>query len=488
MILIFLSSKMERYAVVETVEDGIQCVTRTPKRWIINDILYWPNTTNIDRSNPKDPVKGEWLEFSFVMLKDDLSKFSSYTSQGIYFTVILFFYWKGFEEAIAKEKLYSEYRNTESEREDKKRKALKRKHPVNMRSTGSEIDVNDMINSNDKKAKMVDSNAVQKTNNLPRKKQKQRKSNSQGPNANKQLKSKSGTGTSSKSNATVPARKGPPSTFIPNRSRTESSSISNEPLPTFIPNRIEPEETIFSTEVPIVHIGNSELPAHENNYQLYLTDFLDTSFETGPTASAATQQSNYLTPNPVISYDTQPSTLEHNCKFLIPLHTIFLRFLYYYSFSAQSLLKQIHDRILKLMEIVLEEKKHRQESEARIQVNFDLISNNLLNKLSPSSKISVIDRKKISSDFKLPITEREQVGAFNKYLADSPEYKESLVTISYFLNFICLVYDGKRFEKEIIVSADLTHLKMFFLNSRRLYCLDWVDEIISLSYEMLCAT
>lgn len=67
---------METYAVVETEEHGQICVTSVPKRWIIGNVLYWPNTFIADRRNPKHPVKGAWSEYSFVMLKDNIGKFS----------------------------------------------------------------------------------------------------------------------------------------------------------------------------------------------------------------------------------------------------------------------------------------------------------------------------------------------------------------------------------------------------------------------------
>lgn len=78
---------MEEYAVVETEENEKVCVTGTPKRWIINDVLYWPNTLIVDRENPKDPVKGVWSEHSFVMLKDNLSNFWSNSSHNRFVTI-----------------------------------------------------------------------------------------------------------------------------------------------------------------------------------------------------------------------------------------------------------------------------------------------------------------------------------------------------------------------------------------------------------------
>lgn len=63
----------ELYAVVQTKENEAPCVTAVPKRWIIDNVLYWPKTMKIDRQNPKDPQIGIWSEHSFVMLKDNLS-------------------------------------------------------------------------------------------------------------------------------------------------------------------------------------------------------------------------------------------------------------------------------------------------------------------------------------------------------------------------------------------------------------------------------
>lgn len=67
-----MENTLEIYAVVETEEDGQICVTGLPKRWITDGVLYWPNTLNVDRRNPKDPVKGEWSEHLFVMLTDNI--------------------------------------------------------------------------------------------------------------------------------------------------------------------------------------------------------------------------------------------------------------------------------------------------------------------------------------------------------------------------------------------------------------------------------
>lgn len=65
------------YAIVETNDNGVNCVTAVPKRWIIGNILYWPNTIVVlaDRQKPKDPVVGVWSEHAFVMLKDNISNF-----------------------------------------------------------------------------------------------------------------------------------------------------------------------------------------------------------------------------------------------------------------------------------------------------------------------------------------------------------------------------------------------------------------------------
>lgn len=95
----------------------------------------------VDRQIPQDPVIGKWLDYSFVMLKDDINKIRLFNLKNPFLS-----YNCGvegsFQEALAKEKFYSEYNDTESEQELLKNKALKRKHPVNFTKNGDEIDCN----------------------------------------------------------------------------------------------------------------------------------------------------------------------------------------------------------------------------------------------------------------------------------------------------------------------------------------------------------
>lgn len=77
--------------------------------------------------------------------------------------------------------------------------------------------------------------------------------------------------------------------------------------------------------------------------------------------------------------------------------------------------------------MLIDETKHRQESEARIQTNLDLISQNLKMQIVP--KPNHMDEKELKSKFPLPICQREQLGVFNTFLPNNPEFKESLVSI-----------------------------------------------------------
>ncbi|KAJ6643511.1 hypothetical protein Bhyg_08473 [Pseudolycoriella hygida] len=110
-----------RYAVVITIENGVEYETRIPKNWIIGDKFYCPRSMKVNVLDPENPVIGEWLEFSYVMLKEDLSD----------------------DENANKENFDNEFRNTESDCENERRKLLKRKHSVSSLVTGSESDVND---------------------------------------------------------------------------------------------------------------------------------------------------------------------------------------------------------------------------------------------------------------------------------------------------------------------------------------------------------
>lgn len=65
---------MGDYAIVETVESGKKCVTAVPKIWIINNILYWPKTSVIDRRNPIEPDVNEWTQFTFIIIKDSIGQ------------------------------------------------------------------------------------------------------------------------------------------------------------------------------------------------------------------------------------------------------------------------------------------------------------------------------------------------------------------------------------------------------------------------------
>lgn len=94
----------------------------------------------------------------------------------------------------------------------------------------------------------------------------------------------------------------------------------------------------------------------------------------------------------------------------------------------ENLCQQILVEISGIKQVQAQEVKHRQDSEARIQTNLDLINQSLLTNAIPPAPEKSMDEHELRNMFKLPINDRAQVGVFNTFLSTYPEYKENLVS------------------------------------------------------------
>lgn len=77
--------------------------------------------------------------------------------------------------------------------------------------------------------------------------------------------------------------------------------------------------------------------------------------------------------------------------------------------------------------MAIREKKERQEMEARIQTNLDLINKTLLSLLNRGKPVNAAELEK---KFKLPIYQKEGVQNFESVLENDLQFKQNLVIIN----------------------------------------------------------
>lgn len=91
------------------------------------------------------------------------------------------------------------------------------------------------------------------------------------------------------------------------------------------------------------------------------------------------------------------------------------------------MLHQVVRDIDEVKQMMIRESTARQEMEARIQTNLDLIQESLLTLTQKKRKrVSTAELKK---KFKIPIDELEEVQSFDDFLRRDSNYKEDLVSL-----------------------------------------------------------
>lgn len=95
--------------------------------------------------------------------------------------------------------------------------------------------------------------------------------------------------------------------------------------------------------------------------------------------------------------------------------------------ADDNLLQQILAEVRLLNEKVSQEVIARQQSEAAVQANLDIINQSIQSIVNKRKPLNV---KELSQKFSLPITERENVVPFEKFLRCDSDYKRDLVIFS----------------------------------------------------------